>query len=260
MKAIATMIFSAFVAAAQAQDSPALQAALAQYPKDTCWCVFGTPDTSGAATVSSGTLISLGGGQVANNMPGWIDPETAGSRFFHIPESQILNAAYIPPWNIAAGSFMRFWCADHPSIKMCDIYINIYKCAGCEAGLNADFRDYLVTEGWTPSQCGPKFISDAGEDKHKFMSFRKQVPRNHLERVDMDSNVRLMFASLASDGVDCSALALDKCETSGYDQCRIIYGQCVDDWCPRMLQGPCVPPLCGRGGCTNCALSEAAFQ
>ena len=71
-------IFSAFVAAAQAQDSPALQAPLAQYPKDTCWCVFGTPDTSGAATVSSGTLISLGGGQVANNMPGWIDPETAG--------------------------------------------------------------------------------------------------------------------------------------------------------------------------------------
>ena len=37
---------------------------------------------------------------------------------------------------------------------MCDIYINIYKCAGCEAGLNADFRDYLVTEGWTPSRRG----------------------------------------------------------------------------------------------------------
>ena len=89
MKAIATMIFSAFVAAAQAQDSPALQAALAQYPKDTCWCVFGTPDTSGAATVSSGTLISLGGGQVANNMPGWIDrkPLVRGSSTSPSPRS-----------------------------------------------------------------------------------------------------------------------------------------------------------------------------
>ena len=43
MKAIATLI-TAVVAAAQAQDSPALQAALSKYPTDVCWCVFGTPE------------------------------------------------------------------------------------------------------------------------------------------------------------------------------------------------------------------------
>ena len=251
MKVIAAI--AVYLVAAARADS--LEEELEMLPRDESWGIFGNPNT----TEGEYQLVVIGGGHVANNMPGWINSETAGSRFFDIPESQLLNTAFVPKWHILSGSYMRFWCADHPSVKKCDIYINIYKCNGCEAGLNVDFRNYLTTNGWTPTACGPKFISDEGEESHKFMTFRKQVPSGHLERVEIVSDVKLMFASMRSDGVDCSEFSLVNCESSERKQCRVINGECVDDWCPRMFQGPCIPP-CGTGRCENCALEEAAFQ
>ena len=259
MKTIASVI--TLVAAAYAMEP---DEDLARYPKDVSWCVLSSRNSDPSedtATVGFAMheLLSLGGGQLSNHMSGWVNPETVNSKFFDIPESQILNFAYIPPWDIHAGSCFRFWCANDPSVKMCDIYINIYKCNGCEFGLNSDFRNYLTVNNWVPSQCGPRFISDTGRDSHKMMSFRKQIPSNYLEKVDIDSDVKLIFASMSSKGIDCSQIPIHKCETSGYDQCRVIRGECVDNWCPRMFQGPCLPP-CGKGNCGNCALNEPAFQ
>ena len=266
MKAIASII--AFAVAAYAEDSQAVKNKIASLPTDTCWALLVEPESvsTTVSTSSAPTLITLGGGFVGNYMPGWIDQSTINSKFFDFPESQLGNAAYIPPWNIAPNSFLRLFCADSVG-KKCDIYINLYKCSGCEVGLNEDFSNYLVTNGWTPSQCGPKFISDAGEESHKFMTYRKQISAWDIERVEFNSNVKLMFLTMEPVGVDCSDFPINKCETSGFKQCKVIKGECVDDWCPKTFQGPsqngggggCLPP-CGRGGCNNCALKEAAFQ
>ena len=263
MKTIAAaLVASVFVSVHAQQDSPAVQNILEDKMKqgESFTAFFAPQSASSTATVSSSSavLLSVGGGFVGNHMPGWIDPETDGSRFFDFPESQLGNAAYIPTWNIAANSFLRMWCTNDPKVQKCDVYVNLYKCNGCEAGLNSDFSDYLITNGWTPSQCGPKFISDAGEETHKFRTFRKQLANNQLERIEVDSNVKLMFVTMSADGVNCSDFPLDKCENPSRKQCKVINGECVDNWCPKTFQGPCFPP-CG-GGCHNCALNEAAFQ
>eukprot|EP01060_Flectonema_neradi_P000645 TRINITY_DN103_c0_g1_i2.p1 TRINITY_DN103_c0_g1~~TRINITY_DN103_c0_g1_i2.p1 ORF type:complete len:247 (+),score=65.12 TRINITY_DN103_c0_g1_i2:65-805(+) len=221
-----------------------------------CWVDMHGPAQQVAST-SNGQLLTLGGGQVVNNMPGWIDPQLTGSRFLAFPESQMLNYAYIPQHAIEPASYMRIWCAKHSSIQKCDLFMNVYKCKDCGPDFNTDFFDYLMSNNWEPSQCGPRFISDAGEDEHKFMTFRKQVPSDHLEVINFDSEVKLAFLTMNSNGVDCSTFAPSKCETSGYQQCKLINGECVDNWCPKTFQGPCAPPC---GGCHNCALKEPAFQ
>ena len=275
MKTIAAALVASVFVAAHAQpqqDSPAVQHIVEDKMKGgvSFAMLFGPAPTISTATVSAAPVVlPVGGGFVGNHMPGWIDTATTGSRFFDVPESQLGNAAYIPTWNIAANSFMKMWCTNDPAVQKCDVYVNVYKCSGCEVGLNEDFSNYLVTNGWTPSQCGPKFISDAGEESHKFMTYRKQLANNEQERIDIDSNVKLMFVSMSADGVNCSDHPVDKCEHPDRKQCKVLKGECVDDWCPKTFQGPsqngggggagCIPP-CGRGGCHNCALKEAAFQ
>ena len=273
MKTIAAALVASVFVAAHAQpqqDSPAVQHILDDKMKGgvSFTAFFERAPAISTATVSTApVMLSIGGGFAGNHMPGWIDPATAGSRFFDFPGSQLGNAVYIPTWNIAPNSFMRMWCTDDVKVQKCDVYVNVYKCSGCEVGLNEDFSNYLVTNGWTPSQCGPKFISDAGEESHKFMTYRKQLANNQLERIEIDSNVKLMFVTISADGVNCADFTLDKCEHPDRKQCKVIKGECVDDWCPKTFQGPiqsgggagCIPP-CGRGGCNNCALKEAAFQ
>eukprot|EP01060_Flectonema_neradi_P008938 TRINITY_DN163_c1_g1_i1.p1 TRINITY_DN163_c1_g1~~TRINITY_DN163_c1_g1_i1.p1 ORF type:complete len:272 (+),score=63.31 TRINITY_DN163_c1_g1_i1:64-816(+) len=250
MKAIAVFMSAAVVAVnAQAADSWA-QMFLPQN-------AGGGGGTGGSARIVSPVPIAVGGGQVANGMPGWLGPKLTGSRFFDFPESQMLNYAYIPTAEIEAGSYIRMWCAKHNNIQKCDLFINVYRCSDCGSDLNAEFIDYLITEKWEPSQCGPKFISDAGEDEHKFMTFRKQIEPDTIVNINFNSDVKLAFITINSNSVACSAFAPAVCETSGYQQCKLINGECVDYWCPTTFKGPCAPP-CGR--CHNCALKEAAFQ
>ena len=268
MKTIAAALVASVFVAAHAQpqqDSPAVQHIVEDKMKGgvSFAMLFGPAPTISTATVSAAPVVlPVGGGFVGNHMPGWIDPATAGSRFFDFPGSQLGNAVYIPTWNIAPNSFMRMWCTDDVKVQKCDVYVNVYKCSGCEVGLNEDFSNYLVTNGWTPSQCGPKFISDAGEESHKFMTYRKQLANNQLERIEIDSNVRLMFASMSSRGRGLLWVSrLTKCEPRDTQPVQRSSTESALTTGARKRGcnsggGGLAFLRAAAGGCNNCALSR----
>eukprot|EP01064_Diplonema_japonicum_P011555 TRINITY_DN1896_c0_g1_i1.p2 TRINITY_DN1896_c0_g1~~TRINITY_DN1896_c0_g1_i1.p2 ORF type:complete len:557 (+),score=98.00 TRINITY_DN1896_c0_g1_i1:1737-3407(+) len=212
-----------------------------------------------ATVIDTFPKIDLDAVEIDEKIQAWRDIEE--SMFMDIPEWLVGGTAYVTTQVIRQGLHIRFSCAD----EVCNAFVFLEHCLPCSTASNGGLPSILITDGWVPSSCGPRFRLAPKRAPHSTVIFRKQFKKGQISVLPpLTKDARFASFAIKVGRRICN-------EISEKEQCTSKYLLC--DW--DEAAGGCVPKIkrCPRRNtvpqlflqtealnCTKCAEMELSVE
>eukprot|EP01064_Diplonema_japonicum_P029557 TRINITY_DN4817_c0_g2_i1.p1 TRINITY_DN4817_c0_g2~~TRINITY_DN4817_c0_g2_i1.p1 ORF type:complete len:600 (+),score=125.93 TRINITY_DN4817_c0_g2_i1:35-1834(+) len=173
---------------------------------------------------------------VDNGIGAWSD--LFGSQFFDFPEWLMGSKAFVAPSSIAKDTKLHIACAD----IVCNVFIFFEHCLPCSASSNGGLPSILVSDGWVPSSCGPKFRLRKNSAPHSTIIFRKQIRKGTTTVLPgLSKDARFVGFAVKEGRTMCEAISSEAECNTGTFLCK---------W--DEVVGGCMPKV------TSCKISKKA--
>eukprot|EP01059_Diplonema_ambulator_P007133 TRINITY_DN1665_c0_g1_i3.p1 TRINITY_DN1665_c0_g1~~TRINITY_DN1665_c0_g1_i3.p1 ORF type:complete len:572 (+),score=121.71 TRINITY_DN1665_c0_g1_i3:32-1717(+) len=216
-------------------------------------------DQAKATLIDTYPIIKLDAIEVEEGMLAWRD--LGESVYFDVPEWLLGATAYITTQVVRQGLHIRLSCAD----PVCNAFIFLEHCLPCSTVSNGGLASILVTDGWAPSSCGPRFRVSARGLPHQTVLFRKQFKRGQIVVLPpLTKDARFVGLGMKEGNKICNEIS-DRAECTsrnllcGWDE---IAGGCM----PRITRCPRQDTVTNKWltteavNCTKCAAEELSVK
>eukprot|EP01061_Rhynchopus_euleeides_P018109 TRINITY_DN29947_c0_g1_i3.p1 TRINITY_DN29947_c0_g1~~TRINITY_DN29947_c0_g1_i3.p1 ORF type:complete len:892 (+),score=330.82 TRINITY_DN29947_c0_g1_i3:150-2678(+) len=174
--------------------------------------VTSKPKTRASCGIIMRPAMKLTTATVEEGMQGWTDLEE--SKLVEVPQWLLKSEAYIPTSKISESTEITVSCCH----DVCDAFVFFEHCMPCSSQTNGGLPGILLSEGWSPSTCGPQFrVTDTGRT-HPTVVFRKQMVKNEKEGVVASLTKDLRFVGFAISPGKAICQELSSQEECGYQK------------------------------------------